>query len=41
MDESFEISYVEIDKMKLNHNICVNFKEVKDGIIYFTDNGWW
>ena len=40
-DEAFEIRKVEIDAMHLADELHVKFKEVKDGIIHFTDNGWY
>lgn len=40
-DESFKIRKVEIDAMHLADKLHVEFKEVKDGIIHFTDNGWY
>lgn len=39
-DESFDISRVNIDNMVLSDGLRVEFKEVKDGIIHHTDNGW-
>lgn len=40
-DESFRISKVEIDKMRLLNELDVDFNAVKDGIIQHTDNGWY
>ena len=39
-DESFDISRVDIDNMALSDGLRIEFKEVKDGIIHHTDNGW-
>lgn len=40
-DEAFKIRKVEIDAMHLADKLNVKFNEVKDGIIHFTDNGWY
>lgn len=40
-DRWLEITKVEIDKMRLRDELNVGFDEVKDGIIHFTDNGWY
>lgn len=40
-DESFKIRKVDIDGMHLSDKLHVKFDEVKDGIIHFTDNGWY
>ena len=39
--ESFKISKVVIDKMRLIDELDVDFDEVKDGMIHHTDNGWY
>ena len=39
--ESFKISKVVIDKMRLIDELNVDFDEVKDGMIHHTDNGWY
>ena len=39
-ENSFEIDKVEIDKMKLSDQLTIQYTEVKDGILHFTDNNW-
>ena len=40
-DESFKIRKVGIDAMHLADKLHIKFKEVKDGIIHHTSNGWY
>ena len=40
LDESFDISRVDIDNMALYDGLRVKFREVKDGIINYASGGW-
>ena len=39
-EDAFEIDKVEIDKMKLSDKLTIQYTEVKDGNLHFTDNNW-
>ena len=39
-DYYFRIGKVEIDEMRLIDKLNIDFKEIKNGIIHHTDNGW-
>lgn len=39
-EDTFEIENVEIDKMKVSDKLTIQYTEVKDGILHFTDNNW-
>ena len=40
-EKAFKISDVVIDGMNLSKYLTVEFDEVKDGLIKYTDNGWY
>lgn len=40
-EDEFDICKVEIDKMRLADSLNIKFKEVRDGIIHHTNNGWY
>ena len=41
MEDKFTINHVEIDKMCVSDELTINFSEVKNGIIHYTDKGFY
>lgn len=40
-EDLFKINNVQIDGMSVSDILTIKYSEVKDGIIYYTDNSWY
>lgn len=40
-EDVFQINKVQLDKMNVSDELIIKYSEVRDGVLHFTDNGWY
>lgn len=40
-EDVFQINKVQLDKMNVSDELIIKYSEVRDGVLHFTDIGWY